>query len=33
MTAQPLVDPHLYRKAMQPMLDDDGYGSLVLAII
>jgi acyl-CoA synthetase (NDP forming) len=32
-TAQPLVDPELYRKAMRPMLDDDGYGSLVLAII
>ncbi len=32
-TAQPLVDPELYRKAMQPMLADDGYGSLVLAII
>ena len=23
VTAQPLVDPELYRKAMQPMLDDD----------
>ena len=32
-TAQPLVDPQLYRKAMQPMLADDAYGSLVLAII
>ncbi len=32
-TAQPLVDPQLYRKAMRPMLDDDRYGSLVLAII
>jgi acyl-CoA synthetase (NDP forming) len=32
-TAQPLVDPQLYCKAMQPMLADDVYGSLVLAII
>jgi acyl-CoA synthetase (NDP forming) len=32
-TAQPLVDPQLYRRAMRPMLDDDRYGSLVLAII
>ncbi len=33
VTAQSLVDPHLYRKAMKPFLDDDRYGSLVLAVV
>jgi acyl-CoA synthetase (NDP forming) len=33
LTAQSLVDPDLYRKTMQPLLADDRYGSLVLAII
>ena len=30
VTAQSLVDPDLYRRAMQPFLDDDRYGSVVL---
>ena len=33
VTAQSLVDPDLYRKAMQPFLDDERYGSLVLAVV
>jgi acyl-CoA synthetase (NDP forming) len=33
LTAQSLVDPDLYHKTMQPLLADDHYGSLVLAII
>ena len=33
VTAQSLVDPDLYRKAMQPLLDDERYGSLVLAVV
>jgi acyl-CoA synthetase (NDP forming) len=33
VTAQSLVDPDLYRKAMKPFLDDDHYGSLVLAVV
>ena len=33
LTAQALVDAELYRKAMAPLLADDAYGSLVLAII
>jgi acyl-CoA synthetase (NDP forming) len=33
LTAQSLIDPDLYRKTMQPLLADERYGSLVLAII
>ena len=33
VTAQALVDPDLYRRALPPILADDQYGSLVLAII
>ena len=33
VTAQSLVDPDLYRKAMKPFLDDDRYGTLVLAVV
>lgn len=33
VTAQSLVDPDLYRKAMQPFLDDARYGSVVLAVV
>lgn len=33
LTAQALVDAELYRKAMEPLLADDRYGALVLAII
>jgi acyl-CoA synthetase (NDP forming) len=33
VTAQSLVDPDLYRKAMKPFLDDERYGSLVLAVV
>jgi acyl-CoA synthetase (NDP forming) len=33
VTAQSLVDPDLYRKAMQPFLDDERYGSVVLAAV
>jgi acyl-CoA synthetase (NDP forming) len=33
VTAQSLVDPNLYRKAIKPLLDDDRYGSLVLAVV
>jgi acetate---CoA ligase (ADP-forming) len=33
VTAQSLVDPDLYRKAMEPFLADDRYGSLVLAVV
>ncbi|HEY6254732.1 MAG TPA: CoA-binding protein, partial [Xanthobacteraceae bacterium] len=33
LTAQSLIDPDLYRKAMQPLLDDPRYGSLVLAVV
>jgi len=33
LTAQALVDPGLYRKTMQPLLADERYGSLVLAMI
>jgi acyl-CoA synthetase (NDP forming) len=33
ITAQGLVDPGLYRRCIPPVLADDQYGSLVLAII
>jgi acyl-CoA synthetase (NDP forming) len=33
LTAQGLVDPGLYRRTLPPILEDDGFGSLVLAII
>jgi acetate---CoA ligase (ADP-forming) len=33
VTAQSLVDPNLYYKAMKPFLDDERYGSLVLAVV
>lgn len=33
LTAQGLVDPDLYRRTLPPILGDDGFGSLVLAII
>jgi acyl-CoA synthetase (NDP forming) len=33
ITAQGLVDPDLYRRCVPPVLADDRYGSLVLAII
>jgi acyl-CoA synthetase (NDP forming) len=33
VTAQSLVDPDLYRKAMQPFLDDERYSSLLLAVV
>lgn len=33
VTAQSLVDPDLYRKAMKPFFDDTRYGSVVLAVV
>ena len=33
ITAQGLVDPDIYRRCIPPVLQDDRYGSLVLAII
>jgi acyl-CoA synthetase (NDP forming) len=33
VTAQSLVDPELYRKTMKPLLDDDRFGSVVLAVV
>ena len=33
LTAQSLVDPGLYRTAMQALLDDARFGSLVLAVV
>lgn len=33
LTAQGLVDPDLYRRTLPPILDDEGFGSVVLAII
>lgn len=33
VTAQSLVDPDLYRKAMKPFLDDPRYGSVVLSVV
>ena len=33
LTAQGLVDPDLYRRALPPILEDDQFGSVVLGII
>ncbi len=33
LTAQSLMDPDLYRKTMTPLIADDNFGSLLLAII
>ena len=33
MTAQGFVDPDLYRRTLPPILDDEGFGSVVLGII
>ena len=33
LTAQPLVDPDLYRRTLAPLLDDTLFGSIVLGII
>ncbi|WP_423603529.1 acetate--CoA ligase family protein [Sphingomonas sp. MS122] len=33
LTAQPLVDPDLYRRAMTPLLADDNFAALVFGII
>jgi acyl-CoA synthetase (NDP forming) len=33
LTAQGLVDPDLYRRTLPPVLDDQSFGSVVLAII
>lgn len=33
LTAQALVDPDLYRRALTPILEDDRFGSVVLGII
>ena len=33
LTAQPLVDPGLYRRGLTPLLADDHYGSIVLGLI
>ena len=33
LTAHGLVDPDLYRRTLPPILDDDGFGSIVLGII
>ncbi len=33
LTAQPLVDPDLYTRALPPLADDDRYGSVVLGMI
>ncbi|MBX9775611.1 MAG: acetate--CoA ligase family protein [Xanthobacteraceae bacterium] len=33
VTAQSLVDPDLYRRAMKPFLDDPRYGSVVLCVV
>ena len=33
LTAQPLVDPGLYRRALTPLLADDHYNSIVLGLI
>jgi acyl-CoA synthetase (NDP forming) len=33
VTAQSLVDPDIYRRAIGPLLDDPRYGSLVLAVV
>lgn len=31
LTAQALIDPHLYRKTIEPFLNDDGIGCVVIA--
>lgn len=33
LTAQALVDPSLYRRTLSPVLDEDSFGSVLLAII
>jgi len=33
LTAQSLMDPGLYGRAMKPLLDDERYGSLLLAVV
>jgi acyl-CoA synthetase (NDP forming) len=33
VTAQSLIDPDIYRRAIEPLLDDPRYGSLVLAVV
>jgi acyl-CoA synthetase (NDP forming) len=33
LTAQSLVDPDLYRRTLEPLLDDDAFGSVILGII
>jgi acyl-CoA synthetase (NDP forming) len=33
VTAQSLVEPDIYRRAIHPLLDDPRYGSLVLAVV
>jgi acyl-CoA synthetase (NDP forming) len=33
VTAQSLIDPDIYRRAIGPLLDDPRYGSLVLAVV
>jgi acyl-CoA synthetase (NDP forming) len=33
LTAQSLVDPDLYRRTLEPLLDDPTYGSVILGII
>jgi acyl-CoA synthetase (NDP forming) len=33
LTAQSLIEPDLYRRAMEPLLADARYGSLVLAVV
>jgi acetate---CoA ligase (ADP-forming) len=33
VTAQSLVDPDIYRRAMEPLLADERYGSLVLGVV
>src|SRR5580704_3865825 len=33
VTAQSLVDPDIYRRAIEPLLADERYGSLVLAVV
>jgi acyl-CoA synthetase (NDP forming) len=33
VTAQSLIDPDIYRRAIEPLLEDPRYGSLVLAVV
>jgi acyl-CoA synthetase (NDP forming) len=33
LTAQALVDPDLYRRTIEPLLEDDRFGSVILGII